>query len=837
MKIYCKAVLCGLAAMGLMGCSEENPWQHAKGEGGITLRLSTDSDVKDAIPLVRGTESLLQVPDVSEFSVGLENVASGEKRTWSSIADFENAGSFAAGGYTLTAFYGSLEEEGFEKPYFYGEAQVTVVEGRNADVNVTASLANSMISIDYTDAFKTYFSDYSATVHSEGHSYVEFSASEIRPAYVAPGNVSLAINVTNPSGQSVTLQPANFPAAARHHYHITFDVNNGNVGQAQLQIIFDDSVTQEDVEIDLTEELFTTPAPTITTTGFSDGGMINTLSGNASDTPLKFNIIARGGIASAKLTFTGDSYNPPCGREVELIGASAALQQQLADMGISALGLFKNPSTMATLDVTALPGRLPEGEVGVTLEVKDPYTRVSAPVSVNFTSEAVALELEPGTALYSNNTATVQVTYNGAEPEKNISFKALNKAGIYQDAPVVSVEESTRTRNFESKVYNFTITLPDTEREEIPVQCFYAGSKFSDIVIPVTVPVFNIEVDPFSSFALLKVNPENNAELGAITSGVRLFLNGSLIAEDRLNRNSETGIITLIGLNSSSDYSLGHSVNGHSAAEGSIQSFTTESPQAIPNGDFSASTQTIRRTGVEVGGKYKYTLKYQCTATVSASEPDGWASVNAKTCYWGSSCINTWFQVPSTYMDNGAVVLRNVAYDHAGTKPADPGSNCWYNTNVPTFTHRAAGEIFLGSYAFDGQESRTDGIEFPSRPASLEFQYKYTPTSDDKGLAYVAVVGESGNVIATSTTALDASAEMKKITLPLSGYTFGQKAAGIRVRFASSNGDAPTVTPTGSELSMGLGTLNFGNKDLGENNYPAKATGSVLVIDNVKLNY
>lgn len=844
MKITKQAILLSALALGLGACSDENPWGYSDGEGGISLKLQTSTDVKDAIPVLRSGVETLEAPDASDFAVSLKNLANDEVQTWPTLGDFTNHGNFAVGSYMLSAYYGAIDDEGFDKPYFYGEASVQVLEGRQSDVEVTASLANSMISVDYTDAFKNYFKDYKVTVHSEGHSYVDFAKDELRPAYVAPGEVDITVAVTNPNGQSVTLQPAAFPAAAKHHYHITFDVNGGNVGQAQLQIVFDDSVVTEDVTIDLTDELFTSPAPKVSPVGFTtDGEMIETLEGSKLPDNIRFDVIARGGLRSAILTVTGENgYVAPCGNEVDLVSASADTQAKLEAMGIKAVGLYKNPSSMAYVDLTGFASSLASGKYSVSLVVKDAFTRCSEPLTVNFSSVPVELTATPGVAIFGTNQANITVDYNGLDPESNISFMSLSKSGVYKEAKVLSVTESTRTRAFETKTYTFVISLSDTDHSQIPVKVLFGGKEKTTVTLEVTMPEFSVEADAFATFAKVKVATPNPSDLAAVTNCLQFAVNGSNLSESNITRNNESGMITISGLNASSSYNIVASLAV--GVEGKTMAFTTEAANDVPNGSFDASTVTVNRTGVQHGGQFRYLSRNRkVTATVKASEPDGWATVNAKTCWFGSSNINTWYQVPSVNVVSGRTVLRSVAYDHAGADlPNMSGAGAsWYNTNVPTFTTRAAGEIFLGEYSFDGTEHRVDGFDFSSRPSSVSFEYSYVPVSDDpsdKGLVQISVLDASGAVIASATSELDATSSMTSKNVGISGYQFGKKAAKIQVRFVSSSTGAPTHTPTGSELNTGdvPGALNFSSPDLGEN-IKARATGSVLTLDNVKLNY
>lgn len=841
MKIRTQAILFSAVALALCSCSEENPWSQA-GEGGLRVQLTTNGEVKDAVPLLRSGSMAPDVPEVSDFAITLTKNSTGETTEFSSVDELNSKESFSAGSYKVAAHYGTTDTEGFAAPYYYGEADVTVLEGRQSEVSITAGLASAMVSLDYSDTFKNYFKDYSATVHSEGHDFITFAKDEIRPAYIQPGEVALTVNVTNHTGKSANLQLASFPTSAAHHYHITLEVNNGNMGQAQLQITFDDTLDKEDVVIDLTDELFTSTGPTVYAIGFNDGDVFETVEGSSLPEAVKYNISAPAGLKSATLTISGAGLNAPFGNEVDLCQADANTFAQLNSYGITVKGLSDEDRKYVVVDLTGLPSKLPEGTYVVSLVAQDKFLRACEPISVKFSSYPVVFEATAGEAVMNSNRTVVAVEYNGNNPANEVSFKALNKHGIYEDCQILGMVEATRTRAIESKTYNFEIQLPDTDRPEVPIEVYLSGSKKIDLSVKVTAPEYSFRADGFSKFAAIKIDAANPSQLGLITGTVKVFVNGVAVAENRLNRNEETGVITITGLEPSNSYALQTSIYPDGGASGDKVEITTENATDVPNGNFSAVTQTINRSNVEVGGKYSYTVKYQATSNIVRSEADGWASINAKTCWFDApGAKNTWFQVPSTYAENGHVVLRNVAYDHNGVKPADMpsgiGKTYWYNTNTPTFTTSAAGELFLGTYSFDGSEHRTDGISFDSRPSSLTFDYSYVPTGSDTGKAEIAVYDAAGSVIASGNLTLDASSSMKNVSIPLTGYRFGSKAARIVVRFLSSGGTAPYHVPQGSELSEGFGAGNFGNKNLGDNNYHAVATGSVLTLDNVKLNY
>lgn len=185
--------------------------------------------------------------------------------------------------------------------------------------------------------------------------------------------------------------------------------------------------------------------------------------------------------------------------------------------------------------------------------------------------------------------------------------------------------------------------------------------------------------------------------------------------------------------------------------------------------------------------------------------------------------------------------MRNVGYNHNGTVPSKSGGSFntkYYCENSPSADQlvSAAGEMFLGTYSFNGSETRKDGIAFASRPSSISFDYSYTLKNGnaDNGYAHAEVVDADGKTIGSSEPfAIPTGTGSKTITFNY--QKFGGKAAYLKVCFKSSNQATPPIhIPTGEELNESQG---LGSKTISANNYHAVATGSELLIDNVTANY
>ncbi|MDE7160440.1 MAG: DUF4493 domain-containing protein [Muribaculaceae bacterium] len=833
-----QGILLGGTLLMVSACNEAQ-WEGPEGRGGIALHLTASGDVTESRRVSRAPEDApFTLPDVADFSISLTKIDNSYSRTWEKLADFEAENGFPSGAYTLRAFYGDIENEGVESPCFEGTAEVSVLEGRETEASLTAHLANTMVSVDYTEAARGYFRNFTATLHSEGHAYVDVPSDEKRPVFLVPGDVSMTVDFTDVDGRTAKVRAASFTALPAHHYHLTVDVNGGNVGDAVLTVNFDELLEVEDVEIDLTEELFTTKAPLITPEGFTDSETLGVLANSMPDAPVKMSVLAYGGLASARLTLESTTMSFPTGNEVELVGASSALQSQLSSLGIEGMGFFRNPDRMAVLDLSRFPLCLPEGRHSATLVVTDAVGRVSDPVNVVFDSSPVSVEARPTLALFGAEETTIEVEYNGKNPGEAITFEVQNEYGTYEPAAVLGWEELPATRALAARRYAARVSVPATTRDAILYRMYFNGSMVQEISVPVTYPEYTISTDPMATNLRIKVAAGESSITYAVTNALRVFISGG--GDTKVSRSPSEGMITVKGLTPGTAYHADVTLRGgDNPAKDFSLDFATEAADDVPNGDFSTMGDPLQIGGLKVGGSYRVSpADYHHTSSIDVAQPSGWASINAKTAWSGASNKNTWFIVPSTMASDGAVTLRSVAYDHNGTEPSRSGgafNTKYYCENAPgTIASRAAGELFLGSYAFDGSESRKDGIPFASRPASVSFDYSYAPVGQETGEVTVWVADASGNMLDRQTRTLAASGSMTAVTVPLS-YAFGTKAATLYVGFRSTAGDNITVNiPSGSALNEGQG---LGNKTIAANSYKALATGSRLVVDNVKLNY
>ena len=860
MKIRKEAILLPILALVLGSCSEDNPWAGSRGKGGIDLQLSATADVKDALPMTRAGAPELIAPDIDDFAVSLRNLDTDMVSNWDSIEEFNSESGFDVGSYALTAYYGNVNDCGFNKPCFIGEANVNVLEGRESSVNVTATLANVMLSVEYTENFSSYFQDYSVTAHTDGHANVVFSRYETRAGFLTPGNISLQVTVINPSGKKATVTAATIPVAlAKHHYHVKFDVNADPSGAETISVVFDDSLTQETVKISLTEEIYNAVAPIVACEGFVVGQPVEALAGNPTPNPVKFEIRCKEGIDKVTMTIAQTagvpaSDNPLVGRDIELVSADDALQTDIADNGIVVVGLFKNPEQGAVINLTDFSSHLPEGEYKITVNVIDKIGNNNENLAeLTLSTQPINLKVMGGSATYvypgpvlsvskPEVDATVMITYNGSDPEKCISFFNRCQDGNMKKCIVESITESTRTRSsFEDKEYIAAIKVCDVENSPLPMEMYFNGKKYSDFTIDIIEPEYQLVSDVFAHYARFKVETDNPDDIPTITNGLTLYKNDTPIARASVDYDLEKGILSIEDLDPDTDYTIGYSLTKrpNGIPESQTIKIHTESEAQIPNSNFAQKERTINWNNITAGGEYQYGSTHMWNhSSIVVDTPVGWATLNPITCWPDAKEKNTWFCVPSTLMEGNSVVIRTVAYDHDGKLPALDNHGlsvrAKYSRNKPaSFASKSSGELFLGTYSFNGTASRKDGIGFTSRPTSVTFSYTYEPVAGEVGQVYIAVVGEGNAVLAESRA--DIKSNKNDMTLTLPSYPFGKKAVSIRLSFKSSK----TVidVPVPSDIQDVTNTTGLGGQTIPANQYKSLCVGSKLTIHNVELNY
>ena len=857
--------LCGATVLLLVSCANEEN-QVDSGYGSINVKVSADYQV---VPVTRSTTEITETtnPDVSEFALKLVSADGSFSRAWDSLADFDPAEKIPVGTYTMSAYYGNLEEEGFDKPYYLGQSDVAVRYRENTPVEINCTLANVKVTVEYSDAFKKYFADYATTIHAAEGDYIKFEKEETRAAYVKPGKITIQTYLKKQNGIESTFEPAAIEnAQPRQHYRIKLDIADNAAGEAQLSISFDETTETQPIAIDISDEVMVAPAPSFLPAGFEPGTPLEVKENSYPDNrQVNISLTAKAGLAACTLTTSSaclESEGWP--REIDLVNLSSENQALLSRLGLKLKGFTEMGGKMGFIDFAEVFAHLHTLDGSdmhtFTLSAKDMYGKVSeSPITLSVKSIPITFALQtPEPVFVGSKSVTIPVEFDGAYIDQ-VKFSYLNAEGA-------KVNSTSTVVSSEGNLYQIKISIEATDKPVVVEGSYANGAKTSTISIPVKTPAFTItaeEYDIWARRATVKLTAEDSQYQEAVDRYAVLFANSTGQWETVASTLSQ-GRRVITGLNPDTRYQLRGSCNSGQDNVNYSGDLTlrTESAAAVPNGDFEEIAQTISVTDMNQGGKYSvWPVNYQNTCSFTIQEPTGWASVNAKTCNLSAANQNSWFVIPSTYnttltwdayrsfgmstvtpdlyrdltaqSGSNAMVVRNVAWDENGTTPGTSGgafNTTYYNTNVPNIANRSAGKLFLGSYSYSGgSETYTEGVSFASRPSALKGWYKYANDGNDPTETGVVTVSllNGQKVIATGTARLSAAADYTEFSVPVTYSVTNQKATTLRIMITSSN----HASYNQSEESAAIKT------SVSNGQYESASRGATLTIDNLTFTY
>lgn len=803
----------GLACVALLsGCGDDFTPDGAANTGSIMPLLDLDAKPVSSQSESRSGETVT----ADDLMIRLSSADGTYSKEWTSVAEFPIDQQFKVGDYHFEAFYGNIEDEGFEKPYYYGDQNIKVTDGGTTKVALTASLANTMVSVSYTEAFTKYMTAYSAELHSDGGAYIYYGSDETRPAYLRPGTVSLNVTVTKPNGKTATLQAAKFTGKQRYHHHVTVDLNNGEVGDVVMVITFDDNTDEQPVEIDLSDKVFNAPAPEITTEGFNGDQGLTFAPGMSPSDNVAVSVIARGGIASMMMTTKSATLvSQGWPEEVDLAAAPENLRSRMEALGIVAKGLWKNPDQMAVVNLNKVLANMnyvdgADNTSTITFVVTDRYNKTSEPVTLTVNVEPLELSVSNPGALYTGaSELEFDLGYNGADVEKQVSVEVKNERGTWSVVPMLSVAPISRS----GEKYRVKVSVPADDRAvELRAKC--GKLETPSIVVErkgVDYTVAAADENVFATYAYVTLNGADaaSASLLVSTDGIKYNAVSAEVAG--------AGLLKLTGLTPATAYSVRAAVNGTQCRP---CEFTTETSAQLPNGDL--------ETWYRVAGKSKnWWIDYP-----GADENAVWGTMNKLTTSQGGSagapgaayCAFSGTRPVDSAVKGKGAVISTVGWGDGNTAWLDKigsglrGGKC---------EHLTVGELYLGSYNAQSQAPDYTGLDFASRPSSMSFYYKYTVrNSADWGVAEIHVLAADGTEIASGSRQLSAVNDYTPVSIDLNYAVGAKKAALIKVMFKSSGNSACQSVSNDNLSSPPSANLSDG-----------RYTGSELYIDEIVLNY
>ena len=176
------------------------------------------------------------LPSIENFTITIV----GDEYNWTGkVSEWNDSEELEVGNYSVTATYGSLAEEGFDKPYFIGTTTFTVIGGEETSVVIPVELDNTIIRMIFTDSFNNYYPDYTFKLTRDGEDIVTFVKGETKAAFIDAYKFTLEGTLYGEmKEESVNKSYSNLKVATA--YTFNFDVTN--VGGATITISFNDAV-------------------------------------------------------------------------------------------------------------------------------------------------------------------------------------------------------------------------------------------------------------------------------------------------------------------------------------------------------------------------------------------------------------------------------------------------------------------------------------------------------------------------------------------------------------------------------------------------------------------
>lgn len=358
-NILCHALLAAV----LLSCSHDG--LRDNGEGWLCARVYEDDALDVRIPLLRSGNDGTPVFSLTVYDA--KDVRKAYLEDCSVLAD--NPLALPAGRYTAVVSSAETGAAAFGAPFYTGSTGFSIVSGEVANIDITAAVANTKVTVEYDDAVKDNFSSYDFTV-SNGQGELVFSNSDGTADedgwFSVTGTLSWTLSLVNNDGQKYRdLTGTLEDVKAKEHYKFRWSLETepDGIGAGAVSIVLDDSMNEKEFTLELDPDDTSVP---VISADFDYSGLVQTEAGDASSRTIT--VSSEDGFSS--LLFT---YSDPAdfsSRSVELAGASEEVLSALSSAGIS-VSAVQESSAEAAIDISAYISSLPVGRFSLGLTAID----------------------------------------------------------------------------------------------------------------------------------------------------------------------------------------------------------------------------------------------------------------------------------------------------------------------------------------------------------------------------------------------------------------------------------------------------------------------------------
>lgn len=366
-----------LSAGVLASCNEEVIQDTSYGYLGIRM----DSDLSEDV-IVKGAA------DELAFAVEVRNSAG---QTVASVDDHrevttENPIKLQIGNYDVVASHGENLNAAFDNPYYEGTKNVRIYPDKVNTVDLTCTLGNSILSVEFPNNFSDNFEVYEVQVTNGTGSPLVLSNSpeagnaleagfDAKAYFAVTGTLTWNLYLKNTEGGEYRYTETYEGVMARQHYHLTFELGEDVTadGAFVVKVTLDNSMDESEHKLIL--DFDNRYLPSVSTNNefeVESGDPVTVPVGNTVSKVLSFSTPV--GVQSLRVTHDNDILEESgLPKSVELIGASAA---DLSAAGITVSQAVVTRAVTAgaqgvQLDITTFVSKLPVGAYNMDFTVVD----------------------------------------------------------------------------------------------------------------------------------------------------------------------------------------------------------------------------------------------------------------------------------------------------------------------------------------------------------------------------------------------------------------------------------------------------------------------------------
>lgn len=192
-----RLILCFIALGSVLLSCQKDDNESSQAKGSLTINVGLFISVNEE------PNTLKSVQGVEDFMVVIYNLSGQAVQTFQRYAEMPSQIELEAGQYYVVAHSNNDLAAAFDNPYYYGESDdFAITPGVEQTATVNCELANTMVTIVYSDMLRSSYTDFTTTVSSSAGS-LTFTAQETRPGYFQPLPLSIVVLLSWRNGEGV----------------------------------------------------------------------------------------------------------------------------------------------------------------------------------------------------------------------------------------------------------------------------------------------------------------------------------------------------------------------------------------------------------------------------------------------------------------------------------------------------------------------------------------------------------------------------------------------------------------------------------------------------------